>query len=77
MAEKQAKEKTILGVFRGRRRPVTFSSGKTPKEECENLLKAVLTAFCDLVESKDDTFVTSHYYLQVESSEWKGSCIDA
>ena len=67
MSNELTEEKTVLVVFRThRRRPVTFSSGKTPKEECENLLEAVLTAFHDVLETGEGTSTTNDYYLQME-----------
>jgi len=51
--------------------PVTFLSGKTPKEEHENLLEAVLATFQDVLETGEGTSMTSYYYLQVESKDWE------
>jgi len=33
------------GVFRGRRRPITFNGGSTSKEEYGNLLEVVMLGF--------------------------------
>ena len=69
------KEKTVLVVFRNRRRPVTFASGKTPKEEHQNLFEAVVRDFYDVLESNEGSSSMGNYYLQRESKEW-GGCID-
>ena len=45
---KMSVEKTVLGIFRERRRPITFNSGSTPKEEYGNLLEAVKSGFDDV-----------------------------
>ena len=77
MSNELTEEKTVLVVFRShRRRPVTFSSGKTPKEERENLPEAILTAFHDVLETGEGTSTTNDYYLQMESNEWDGRNID-
>ena len=75
--EGQAERKTVLAVFQNHRlRPVTFISGKTPEEERENLLEAVLKTFHDVLETGEGTSTTSGYYLQMESKEWEGRNID-
>ena len=42
-------EKTVLGIFRERRRPITFNGGSTPKEEYGNLLEAVKSSFDNIM----------------------------
>ena len=42
-------EKTVLVVFWNRRRPVTFASGKTLKEEHQNLFEAVVRDFYEVL----------------------------
>ena len=68
MSEEKLKEKTVLAVFRNRRQPITFTSGKTPKEEHQNLFESNEGPSSMGDYSRD-------YYLQRESKEW-GGCID-
>ena len=76
-------EKTVLGVFRERRRPITFNSGNTPKEEYGNLLEAVKSGFDNILIANEGPSSSSHgiealasettqYYIQRESKEWGG-----
>ena len=66
-----AEEKTVLCVFQGRSRPITFKSGGNPKEEYENLLEAMLAGFHDLISKTNQaTSSASSYHLERESTEW-------
>ena len=62
-----AEEKTVLCVFQGRSRPITFKSGGNPKEEYENLLEAVLAGFHDSISKTNQaTSSASSYHLERE-----------
>lgn len=66
--------KTVLVLFGERRRPVSFESGSTAKEESERLLEAVKVCFSDIISAREgpSTAKESEYFLQKESSEWGG-----
>ena len=63
-------QKTVLCVFRERRRPVTFSASTDEKTEKKNLLDAVKASFSDVLSSGEGTSNPGSYFLQTESSEW-------
>ena len=68
--------KTVLAVFGDRRRPVTFVSGCTAKEEVDNLFQAVKATYNDVLSVSEGSSTTNEYFLQQESSEWGGQLID-
>ncbi|XP_065899152.1 uncharacterized protein [Dysidea avara] len=71
-----AVEKTVLCVFRGRRRPITFESDENAKRESGKLLEAVLAGFEDMICEGQSTASSSSYHLERESEEWDGRRID-
>ena len=66
--------KTVLVVFGERRRPVSFESGSTAKEELERLLEAVKVCFSDIISAREgpSTAKEPEFFLQKQSSEWGG-----
>ena len=68
--QQECLEKTVLCVFKDRRRPVTFIQDKEPELERRNLLEAVKVSFSDLLEGPSSSCPT--YFLQRESKEWGG-----
>jgi hypothetical protein len=68
--EKEREEcgkKTVLCVFKDRRRPVTFVQDKEPKRERQNLLEAVHVSFSDLLSCGEGPSSSSPtYFLQRE-----------
>ena len=67
----ESQEKTVLCVFKDRRRPVTFVADKEPQRERNNLLEAVKMSFSDLLSCGEGTSTSpASYFLQCESSEW-------
>ena len=63
-------QKTVLCVFRERRRPVTFNASADEKTEKKNLFDAVKASFSDVLSSGEGTSNPGSYFLQTESSEW-------
>ena len=67
--------KTVLVVFKNRRRPICFEGSVNPLTEKKNLLDAVQRSFADVITSGEGTSrsaCSSGYFLQTESSEWGG-----
>ena len=58
-----SKERTVLAIFDSRRRPITFASGETPKEEYRNLLEAVVRDFHDVLGSNEGPSSMDNYFL--------------
>ena len=54
-----ALHKTVLAVFGERRRPVTFLSSSTAKEQLENLFEAVTVCYSDIVSANEGTSTTN------------------
>ena len=75
-------KKEVLVVFGDRRRQITFEPSENEKEERERLIKAVKTAFSDLLElqsqpaedSKED--ILSGMYLSRKSDKWGGQLVE-
>lgn len=68
-------EKTVLVLFRGRRRPITFRCDEDPKTENDNLLGAAIDGFQDIISSNEGPSTstsTNTFYLQRESEKWNG-----
>ena len=63
-------KKTVLCVFRERRRPVTFVTNSDKKIERKNLLDAVETSFADVLSCGEGTSDSKSYFLQADDSEW-------
>ena len=63
-------KKTVLCVFKERRRPVTFIPSSDTNIERKNLLDAVRASFADVLSSGESTNDTKSYFLQIENSEW-------
>ena len=63
-------KKTVLCVFKERRRPVTFIPSSDTTIERKNLLDAVRASFADVLSSGEGTNDTKSYFLQTENSEW-------
>ena len=64
--------KTVLCVFKERRRPVTFRTSNDAQVERKHLLEAVRVSFADVISSGEGTSASSSYFLQTESPEWGG-----
>ena len=63
-------KKTVLCVFKERRRPVTFITSSDKNVERKNLLDAVRASFADVLFCGEGTSDTRSYFFQTESSEW-------
>ena len=63
--------KTVLCVFKDRRRPITFKASGDAQTERQNLLDAVRVTFSDVLSCGEGSSASS-YFLQTESSEWGG-----
>ena len=64
--------KTVLCVFKERRRPVTYRTSNQAQIEKKHLLDAVSVTFADVLSSGEGTSDTKSYFLQTESTEWGG-----
>ena len=64
--------KTVLCVFKGRRRLVTYRTSNQVQIEKKHLLDAVSVTFADVLSSGEGTSDTKSYFLQTESTEWGG-----
>ena len=63
-------KKTVLCVFKERRRPVTFITSADKNVEWKNLLDAVRASFADVLSCGEGTSDAKSHFLQTESSEW-------
>lgn len=65
-------QKSVLVVFKNRRRPISFQGSTDPQTEKRNLLAAVESAFSDVISSGEGTSGVGgrDYFLQTENSEW-------
>ena len=64
--------KTVLVVFKNRRRPIRFQGSSDPRIEKKNLLDAVQTTFSDIISAGEGTSGVGGYFLQTQSTEWGG-----
>ena len=67
---KDSVKKTVLCIFKERRRLVTFIASTDEKKEKKNLFDTVKTSFSDVLSSGEGTSNSGSYFLQTESSEW-------
>ena len=66
----EGQQKTVLCVFKDRKRPVTFLGDQDAKKERQNLLEAVKASFSDLLEGSSGAQSAPQCFLQYQSSEW-------
>ena len=67
----ECEKKTVLCVFKDRRRPVTFIQDDEPKRERQNLLEAIQVSFSDLLScGEGPSSLSPSYFLQRESERW-------
>ena len=64
-------QKTVLVVFKNRRRPISFQGSTDPQTEKRNLLAAVESIFLDVISSGEGTSGVGgrDYFLQTENAE--------
>ena len=61
----ECEKKTVLCVFKDRRRPVTFIQDDEPKRERQNLLEAIQVSFSDLLScGEGPSSLSPSYFLQ-------------
>ena len=62
--------KTVLCIFEERKRPVVYDASTDEHDEKNNLMKAIMTTFSDVLQETEST--SRSYFLQQESEEWGG-----